>query len=253
MARMTLDELVRQLGLVYRDGLRCVALYGSAARGEQVVRHSDVNVLVLVDDVSMPHLRQEAAVAKAWTGAGNPPPLTLTVEEWHGAADIYPMEYSDILAYHKTVHGALPLDGVKVDRDHLRLQLEHETRSKLLRLRHAVLTSGAEPRALARLLEDSASTMLVLLRSALRLAGEEPPADSFAMLDRVQARTGLDMDVFRRVVRHARGQERVEGEAAVATTDGYLQSVAALARWVDAQASGGQESRPEGRTSGDDS
>lgn len=253
MARMTLEELVRQLGLVYGEGLRCVALYGSAARGEQVAKRSDLNVLVLVDEVGMSHLRREASVARAWTDAGNPPPLTLTVEEWHGAADIYPMEYADILAHHKVMHGRLPLDGMRVEPHHLRLQLEHEARSKLLRLRHAVLSSGAEPRALSRLLEDSSSTMLVLLRSALRLAGEEPPADSLAMLDRVQARMGLDVDVFRRVVRHARGEARVEGEAAVNVTDAYLGGVAALARWVDAHTPSGQEVRPEGRTSREDS
>lgn len=235
MARMTLEELVRQLGLVYGEGLRCVAVYGSAARGEQIARHSDLNVLVLVDRVDMSHLRAEAAVARAWSEAGNPPPLTLTVEEWRGSADIYPMEYADILAYHRVVHGHLPTENLHVDRQHLRLQLEHETRSKLLRLRHVVLASGAEPRALAQLLEDSSSTMLVLLRSALRLAGEEPPADSFAMLDRAQARTGVDVDIFRQVVRHARRESRLDGQAAVSAVERYLLSVAALARWVDAQ------------------
>ena len=63
-AKMTLEELVRQLGLVYADALRCVALYGSAARGERVDGRADLNVLVIVDSVDMDHLRAEAAVAR---------------------------------------------------------------------------------------------------------------------------------------------------------------------------------------------
>ncbi|HSA54571.1 MAG TPA: hypothetical protein VLE53_02655, partial [Gemmatimonadaceae bacterium] len=205
----------------------------------------DLNVLVLVDGVDMTHLRQEGAVARAWGDAGNPPPLTLTVEEWTGSADIFPMEYADILSYHRVLHGALPRDGVQVNRADLRLQLEHEARSKVLRLRHAILSAGAAPRAMAQLLADSASTMLVLLRAALRLAGEDPPADSFAMLDRVQAQTGLNVEVFRRVLRHRRGEAKLEGDAAVRAAEEYLAGATALARWVDQQSAGQHSPRGE--------
>ena len=65
MATMTLEELVRQLSLVHGESLRCVALYGSMARGEQVSRRPNLNVLVLVDAIDMAHLQREAAVARA--------------------------------------------------------------------------------------------------------------------------------------------------------------------------------------------
>ena len=53
MATMALEELVRQLTLAHGEVLRCVALYGSTARGEQVSRHANLNVLVLVDSIDM--------------------------------------------------------------------------------------------------------------------------------------------------------------------------------------------------------
>lgn len=235
MAKMTLEELVRQLGLVYGDELRCVALYGSAARGERADGRADLNVLVLVDSVDMGHLKAEAAVARAWSEAGNPPPLTLTVEEWVSSADIFPMEYADILAYHRVLHGALLTNGIKVHLPELRLQLEHESRSKVLRLRHAILSAGAAPRAMSDLLRDSISTMLVLLRAALRVAGEDPPSDSLTTLDRVEARLGIGVEAFRRALRHKRGEAKLEGDAAVRTVEEYLAGATALARWVDQQ------------------
>lgn len=233
MARMTLEELTRQLSLVYGEGLRCVAVYGSAARGEQIAKRSDLNVLVLVDDVDMRHLRQEAAVSRSWQEGGNPPPLTLTLAEWRGSADIFPIEFADILAYHKVVHGSLPVEGIRVHREHLRLQLEHEARSKVLRLRHSVLASGADARALADVLANSSSAMMVLLRAALRLAGDTPPADSLAMLDRVNTKLVIDAAIFRRVLLHARGEEKIRGDAAVQAMDEYLDAASALAKWVD--------------------
>ena len=235
---MTLEELVRQLNLVYGAGLRCVALYGSAARGEgeHIAKRSDLNVLVIVDAISMEHLRKESAVARSWRESGNPPPLTLTLAEWRGSGDIFPMEYADILAHHRVLAGELPSDGMRVDRGHLRLQLEHEAMSKLLRLRHAVLSTGGDGRALSDLVSESASSMMVLLRSVLRLVGEEPPADSAVLLDRVEERVGLSRDtveVLRRVRRHARGESPVPKGEVQGLVEGYLAAVAAVVEFVN--------------------
>lgn len=121
MAKMTLDQLAAQLSAAYGDGLRCVVLYGSAARGDRLTKTTNLNVLIVVDAIGMEHLQREAAVTAAWKEAGNPPPLTLTLDEWRGSADIFPMEYADILAHHKVVRGALPLDGIVVQPADLRL------------------------------------------------------------------------------------------------------------------------------------
>ena len=232
---MTLEELVRQLALVHGEGLRCVALYGSTARGEQVSRRPNLNVLVLVDAIDMDHLRREASVARAWREAGHPPPLTLTMAEWRTSSDIFPIEYADILAHNRLLHGALPAERPAVRREDLRLQLEHETLSKLLRLRHSVLSSGAEPRALLEMIEGSASSIMALLRATLRLAGEEPPAESSAVLDRIEVITGINAGTFRRVLGHSRGDARLREADAASVSANYLSSVAELVGWVDAQ------------------
>ena len=78
MAKMTLDELVAQLQKAFGDGLAAVVLYGSAAAGEHIPKRSDYNVLVIVRALGLAELEREAAIARAWGEAGNPPPLTLT-------------------------------------------------------------------------------------------------------------------------------------------------------------------------------
>ena len=235
MATMTLEELVRQLALVHGAALRCVALYGSTARGEHISRKPDLNVLVLVEGIDMEYLRREAAVARAWRESGHPPPLTLTVAEWRTSSDIFPLEYADILAHHKIIHGALPPERPIVRREDLRLQLEHETLSKLLRLRHAILANGAEPKALLDMIENSASSIMALLRATLRLAGEEPPAESLAVLDRIEVITGINSGTFRRMLGHSRGTAKISEADASSVTANYLSSVAEVVGWVDAQ------------------
>jgi hypothetical protein len=233
MAKMTLDDLVAQLSLVYGGELQAVVLYGSAARGDRLAKRSNLNVLVLVQQVTMAHLRKESAVAAAWREAGNPPPLTLTMDEWRGSSDIFPMEYADIIAHHRVLHGTLPIEGIDVVPANLRLQLEHETMGKLLRLRHAILSAGTDERAQREVLEESVSSMMVLVRSAARLSGMDPPADSEALLAEFERRSGVPLGELTRVVRYSRGSVKIERGALEATLEGYLGAVQALVRYLD--------------------
>jgi hypothetical protein len=208
-------------------------LYGSAARGDQIEKRSDLNVLTVVDAIAMEHLRSAGAVTRSWRETGNPPPLTLTLAEWNGSADIFPIEYADILAHHRVLHGALPIEGIRVNRSDLRLQLEHEAMSKLLRLRHAILASADDTRALTTLLDESVTSIMVLLRATLRLMSEEPPADSAVMLERAKSRTGIDVDAFHAVLDHVRGTKKIETAAVFGLAEGYLGAVTGLVRFLD--------------------
>lgn len=236
MAKMTLDELVAQLRAAFGAELRSVVLYGSAASGEHIPRQSDYNVLVLVDALDVSRLDAVAAVVRAWSEAGNPPPFTLTTEEWRRSADIFPMEYSDIQERHRVLHGASPFDGVRVAPADLRRQLESEAMGKLLHLRQGVLAAGGDGRRQLELLEVSKSTIMVLFRATMRLHGETPPSDSVELCRDVGRHAGFDAEPFIRVVRHARGEAKLKpGDARPLLTEyvrGAQQLVAHLDRYV---------------------
>jgi len=233
MARMDMQELVRQLALLYGDELAAVVLYGSAATGEQIPGRSDTNVLVLVERLDLDRLTRESAVARAWSAAGNPPPLTLTLAEWHGSADVFPMEYADILERNRVLHGALPLEGIRVDREHLRLQAEQQALGKLLQLRQGVLAAGPGARERSELLAASLSTFLTIFRAVLRLAGERPPPDAVAVTERTAALAGFDPEPFVRVLRHARGERKLSPAEATPVLEAYLSGAQELVAHVD--------------------
>jgi hypothetical protein len=230
---MTLDELVSQLEKVYGAELRTVVLYGSAAAGEHIPKRSDYNVLVIVDELTMQHMRAEAAVARAWGESGNPPPLTLTLAEWRSSADIFPMEYADILERHRVLHGTPPFDGIAVDREHLRLQVEHEAMGKLLKLRQGILASGGNAKAQIDLLAASLSTIMVIFRAVERLHGAVPPTDYDRLSRDVAGRIGFDADPFARVVRHVRGVTKIGSVDVGAILEGYLDGMYKLVGYLD--------------------
>jgi hypothetical protein len=238
MATMTLDELVTQLRAAYKERLTSVVLYGSAAGGDHIPDRSDYNVLVLLDSIDITHVNQPStaaasAVARAWREAGNPPPMTMSVEEWRRSSDIFPMEYADILERHRVLHGDPPFAGISVASTDLRLQLEQQVMGKLLQLRQGVLLAGGDAKRQSELIAASLSTMMVLFRAVLRLHGERPPADNAATATRVGALAGFDPAPFLRAVRHVRGEAKLSSEEAGAVLGRYVTAIEQLSRHLD--------------------
>lgn len=233
MARMTLDELVSQLRAAYGTALRSIVLYGSAAAGERLGKRSDYNVLVIVDSLDAARLAAASAASRAWADAGNPAPLTLTESEWRGSADIFPMEYADILERHRVLHGESPFDGIHVDAKDLRLQLEQEAMGKLLRLRQGVLASGNDAQRQLELLTASVSTILVIFRAFERLHGTKPAADNVTLAGDVARRAGFEPEPLVRVIRHVRGEQPLKTGEVSEVLAGYLRAMSQLVRHLD--------------------
>jgi len=233
MARMTLDELVSQLRAAYGSALNAVVLYGSAEAGEHIAKKSDYNVLVVVDALDASKLAAASAVSRAWAEAGNPAPLTLTTSEWRGSADIFPMEYADILERHRVLFGTPPFDGIHVDLKDLRLQLEQEAMGKLIKLRQGVLASGNDGKLQVELLGASLSAVMIIFRAFLRLHHEVPSKDNVAVAEAVSKQAGFDVTPFATVVRHVRGASPISAANATGVLDGYLRGMEKLVQYLD--------------------
>jgi hypothetical protein len=233
MAKMTLEELVSQLRKAYGTELRTVVLFGSAAAGEMIPKRSDYNVLVIVDRLGVEQLRAAAAVTRAWDDAGNSPPLTLTTDEWRRSADVFPMEYADILERHRVLCGDPPFAGIEVSPADLRRELEEQAMGKLILLRRGVLDAGNDGRRERDLLEASLSTIMVLFRAVLRLHRESPSTDYQALSQAVAQKAGFEAEPFVRVVRHMRGEAKLEPRDAGAVLAGYLAGVERLVAHLD--------------------
>jgi hypothetical protein len=233
VARMTPEGLVERLVSSFGDTLRAVVLYGSAVAGEHLARRSDYNVLLVADGLPLDTLRAAGSATRGWTDDGNPPPLMFTSEEWRGSADVFPMEYADILERHRVLYGALPTADVAVSRDHLRLQVEQDARGKLLHLRQAFVGAGSDNSTHLEVLEHTLSKLMVLYRAVLRLAGEHRPTD-YEELTRAASRVaGFDAGPVLTVVRHVRGSQRVAEREAPAVAGAYLGALEQLVRHLD--------------------
>lgn len=229
---MTLDELVAQLTQVHGDSLQAVVLYGSAASGEQIAGQSDLNVMVVVTTLSFGAMRALGQTMRAWQEAGNPPVLELTTAEWESSADIFPMEYADILERHRVLRGTLPLTNVQVRLADLRLQVEQEAMGKLLRLRRGIMVAGTDSARQQELLRASLSTLLAIFRAVLRLHGATPPRDATQVISTTAAQCQFDAVPFERVAALKRGGTLASAETE-AVLEGYISGMTALVAYLN--------------------
>ena len=230
---MKLEELVSQLQLAYGAGLRSVVLFGSAVAGEHNPKKSDYNILVIVDSLPLDRLRAVAAVSKAWAEDGNPPPMTFTNNEWRASADIFPMEYADILERHRVLFGTPPFEGIKVTPSDLRLQVEQQTMGKLLQLRQATMGAGGDSRQQLEVLEKSLSTLMVIFRGVSRLHGQVPSQDYEELTRQLAQRAGFAPEPFVKVIRHVRGTEKIPRENAAGILEAYLAAMERLVSYLN--------------------
>ncbi|MEO7367427.1 MAG: hypothetical protein ABIZ36_05690 [Gemmatimonadaceae bacterium] len=230
---MKLDELVGQLRGAFGGTLQSVLLYGSAVAGEHIAKRSDYNVLVILDAVPLDRLAAVGAVLRAWSEAGNPPPMTFTAQEWKSSADVFPMEYADILERHEVLYGADPTVDINVSRSDLRLQVEQQALGKLLHLRRGAMAAGDDASDQIKLLEMSLSAVMVVFRGVVRLHGEIPPQDYSDLAAIVGTKAGFDAAPVQRAVKHLRGTDKLSKEEARPVLAGYMAGMETLVSYLD--------------------
>lgn len=230
---MAIGELITALQAVHGDALKAVVQFGSSVAGELLPGQSDTNLLVIVDALPLARLVEKADAIQRWSRAGHSPPLLLTDEEWRSSADVFALEYSDILERHQVRYGALPLDGVSVSAADLRLNVEREAMGKLLQLRRAILAVGTDGATQLQLLSNGLSTLMVIFRGVVRVDGQVPPTEYVALSTMVGRITGFDATPFVRLVPHVRTVAPIPVAEAPAMVAGVLAALETVVAWLD--------------------
>lgn len=168
-----LEELVDRLRKAHGDRLRSVILYGSAAAGDHHEDFSDVNVLCVLTQVAPAELAASEPVFKWWRAQGNPSPLLLSEREIETSSDSFPIEFHDMQEQRNVLAGKDVIADLSINKLFYRAQLEHELRSKVLRLRQKAAGVLSDRQALLLLMMESVSSFLILARHALLMSGHQ--------------------------------------------------------------------------------
>ena len=228
-----LDALLQEFRQRHGDDLVAVVLYGSSAVEGLADDYSDLNVLALFRSMPVQRVRGHVPAMAEWEEAGNAPPQLMTLAEWRSAADVFPMEYADILESHRVLYGSLPPGVEGVAQQQLRMELERDALGGLIQLRRGLLGAGGDRDDEVQLLTHALGTFMAIGRALARLHGEVPPHDHAAVARRTGELAGFEPEAFLRVLDHRSGRRPIEDEDLDDVVAGYVAGVTRLARHVN--------------------
>ena len=202
-----LKNLVERLHEATGTNLESVIVYGSAARGDFREGRSDLNVMCTMRSLGVADLARVAPVVKWWTGTEKQPaPLFFTRQELERSADVFAIEFLDMQDSHQVLYGNDVVAEIHVPLNLHRIQVEHDLRTVLIKLRQHFLREAGNPRELAAILAKSFSSVMTLLRHTLIALQEKTPASHKDVIAKLAAMSGANARAFEAVL-HLRDSE----------------------------------------------
>ena len=196
-----LQELVTRLQQACGENLVSIVLYGSAAREDFHEEFSDVNVLVVLQHLEPSSFAAISAVLHWWSREEKlRPPMIMTLDELRESADVFAIEMLDIQRSHKTLFGQDVVTAIDVPMNLHRVEVEHELRTTLLRLRHHLLLSPDNQDELRAVLAKSITSVLTLFRHALIALGQNPPQAKPELLETAAEVFGFEVQPLRSIL-----------------------------------------------------
>ena len=228
-----LDELTRRLTRDLGDSLICLALYGSAAAGDYDADCSDLNLLAVLVAIGPAELERAYETVDWWLRKKQPAPVLLSLEEIENGADAFAIELYDVRHAYRVLHGRDVIAGLEVHPARHRHQVEHELRSRLVRLRERYLALQRDRKAVTALMSDSLPSFATLLRHAALLAGGAPHMRKREAIAEAAKRLGIDPVPFEEIITVRNGEKRLADAAIAPLFEAYLREIDKAARFVD--------------------
>jgi hypothetical protein len=228
-----LDDLVQKLKAGAGANLKSVILYGSAATEEFHAKHSDLNVLCVVDQAGAAQLEALHGAVEWWTRRGQRAPLVFTLEELRRSADIFAIELLDMKSRHRLLHGENVLADLEVPVHFHSIQVERELRTNWLRLREAILAAPKRPKVYLEIMDASFSSFAALFRHALIALGGKAPETKREAIERIAQFAGADPAGFHTILGIREGKLKERDVNVGSTMNQYFAFVEAVTERFD--------------------
>jgi len=209
--------------------VRSIAVYGSATGPDYIPKHSNINITVVVEEISHNTLRSLLETVRWGLKRKIVPPLLLTEDYILSSLDVFPIEFSEIKDTAVIVYGEDFFGSLKMDPGHLRLECESQLKAALLRTRQAYLELGLTKKGAERVLHTSLTSLIPVMRGLLRLKGIEPPRRKADVIMALGEAFGLDGSVFIAILQDKAGDEKIGDKEAHVVLGRYIEQLERLA------------------------
>jgi predicted nucleotidyltransferase len=151
--------------------LAALIVYGSAVRGGYVPEESDIDVIVVLHDTSLPHLKAIANPLMEARYRARAEAMILRLGALAQASDVFPLLYDDVRQRHALLSGSDPFSRLEIADAHRRLRIEQELREARIRMRRAVVDALGSEANIAGAVERKVKQIRGPLHALLCLKG----------------------------------------------------------------------------------
>jgi len=225
-----LDSLLSAMG----QDVKSVFLYGSAAGNDYNPRTSDVNIGIVLDEVPVKKLKNAAGIVKKGRKRRIAVPLFLTESYIKASLDTFPIEFIEMKDLSILIRGEDILGGIGIEREDLRRECEQQIKGKLVTIKQAYLEQALTRRGLETLIKKVFSSLMPVLRNALRLNDPgTPPIDKEEILARVGGEFGIDVEPFLEILRDKKADGRISGRCPEIFLEEFVHALERLSDIID--------------------
>jgi hypothetical protein len=180
--------------------IHSIYVTGSALTADFSEKHSDVNSLIVLNDITFDFMRFIAPLGRKFGKKGVAAPLLMTPRYIRESLDVFPMEFLELRMIHKTVFGKDVLQDVEITPAFLRLQCEREIKTRLMGLRQGYISLLGDSGKISRMLAHSITGCVPLFRAVIFLKGKEPPVCKSDVISALAETTGVASAAFEKVL-----------------------------------------------------
>jgi len=191
-----ISEFVERMRAAAGTNLQSVILYGSAAGGDFVADHSNVNLLCVLGETSFAAIEALAPLTEWWEKQKHHAPLLLGAEEMRRSADLFSIEFLDMRRHYRVLWGEDLLKTLEIPMRLHRAQVEYELREKTILLRQRLLASSGNTQSKWELLLRSLPAFGTLFRHALIALGDPGTGSKRESAAALAGKLGIDGSVF---------------------------------------------------------
>jgi len=228
----TLKDFINNLNDIYGDKLISVILYGSAASGEFVKRHSNLNLLVLLRNTDLENLKKVSGLTNKYRFRFIQP-LFFTEDYIRSSGDVFPIEFLDMKENYTVLSGKDALKDISIDTRNLRFQCEQELKIKLINLKQMYLRRNKDKAVLSNLLLKSFTSILHILRNVLRIKGKQPPYLKQDILKDITAEFQIEVDRWEKILAAKNKQIKLKGKEIERLFVNFVRDVEKIVNTVD--------------------
>jgi hypothetical protein len=208
-------------------------IVGSAVIPDYNEKLSDINSVVVLHSMDLKFITFLAPFGKKYGKKRIAAPLVMTQEYIRNSQDAFPIEFLDFKLIHKTVYGVDIFKDIEIARPHLRLQCEREIKTKLIGLRQGYISSLGEKEPLSTVLVRTIAGSLALFRAIISLVGKEPPVSRSETIKTYETTTGIDADIFRKLLLLKSGELKPPESELRTLFEGYYNALDATGKIID--------------------